>query len=78
MIHTRLWFEIRLAVKEAIVWIYGRSVTKQQSIWRSTRAGQTEQAFRNWIAEPHPPMPNFGLGAAESDDIASYIMSLKQ
>lgn len=44
----------------------------------ASRPGQTEQALRNWIAEPHPPMPDFGLGAAESDDIASYIMSLKQ
>ena len=43
----------------------------------ATRPGQTEQAFRNWIAEPHPPMLDLGLGAVETDDIAAYIMSLK-
>jgi cytochrome c len=42
------------------------------------RPGQTEQALRNWLAEPHPPMPDLGLAATEFDDIASYIMSLKR
>ena len=42
------------------------------------RPGQTEQALRNWLAEPHPPMPDLGLAATEFDDIASYIVSLKR
>ena len=44
----------------------------------AARPGQTEQALRNWLAEPHPPMPDLGLAVTEFDDIASYIMSLKQ
>lgn len=40
--------------------------------------GQTEQALRNWLADPHPPMPDFDLTAVEFDDLAAYIMSLKQ
>ncbi|TFH40591.1 MAG: cytochrome C552 [Lysobacterales bacterium] len=44
----------------------------------ASRSGQTEQALRNWLADPHPPMPDLGLAATEFDDIASYIMSLKQ
>jgi mono/diheme cytochrome c family protein len=39
--------------------------------------GQSEQALRNWLAEPHPPMPELDLTAAEFDDLAVYIMSLK-
>jgi len=44
----------------------------------ASRPGQTEQAFRNWLADPHPPMPDLGLAVTEFDDIASYIVSLKQ
>ena len=44
----------------------------------ASRPGQTEQALRNWLAEPHPPMPDLGLAVTEFDDIASYIVSLKQ
>jgi mono/diheme cytochrome c family protein len=44
----------------------------------AARPGQTEQALRNWLADPHPPMPDLGLAVTEFDDIASYIMSLKQ
>jgi hypothetical protein len=40
--------------------------------------GQTEQALHNWLAEPHPPMFNLDLTAVEFDDLAVYIMSLKQ
>jgi mono/diheme cytochrome c family protein len=43
----------------------------------ASRSGQTEQALRNWLADPHPPMPDPGLAVTEFDDIASYIMSLK-
>jgi mono/diheme cytochrome c family protein len=44
----------------------------------ASRPGQTEQALRNWLAEPHPPMPDLGLAVTEFDDITSYIVSLKQ
>jgi len=44
----------------------------------ASRTGQTEQALRNWLADTHPPMPDLGLAVTEFDDIASYIMSLKQ
>ena len=40
--------------------------------------GQTEQALHNWLAEPHPPMPDLDLTAVEFGDLAAYIMSLKQ
>jgi mono/diheme cytochrome c family protein len=44
----------------------------------ASRLGQTEQALHNWLAEPHPPMPDLGLAATEFDDLAAYIMSLNR
>ena len=40
------------------------------------RDGQNVENLRNWLAEPHPPMPDFDLTATEYDDLAGYIMSL--
>lgn len=39
---------------------------------------QTESAIRGFLIEPHPPMPNIQLTAHELDNIAAYIMSLKE
>lgn len=43
----------------------------------AARPGQTEQAIRNWLADPHPPMPDLNLSATEFNDLAAYIFSLK-
>jgi mono/diheme cytochrome c family protein len=32
--------------------------------------------IRAWLAEPHPPMPNFNLGMPQIDDLVAYIDSL--
>ena len=37
----------------------------------------TEQRLRGWLADPHPPMPNFNLSRAEIEDLIAYIRSLK-
>ncbi len=43
----------------------------------AARPGQSAEALKNWIADPHPPMPDPGLAAPEFDDLAAYILSLK-
>jgi mono/diheme cytochrome c family protein len=43
----------------------------------ATRPGQSEQGIRNWLADPHPPMPDLNLATTEFDDLAAYIMSLR-
>lgn len=37
---------------------------------------RTETYLKTWIANPHPPMPNFNLGRGEIDDLVAYIRSL--
>lgn len=37
----------------------------------------TEQRLRGWLADPHPPMPNFNLSRAEIEDLIAHIRSLK-
>ena len=32
--------------------------------------------LRAWLADPHPPMPNFDLTRREIDDLLAYIESL--
>jgi mono/diheme cytochrome c family protein len=44
----------------------------------AARHGQTDQGVRNWLADPHPPMPDLNLATTEFDDLAAYIMSLKE
>ncbi len=41
------------------------------------RPGTSFESLRNWLADPHPPMPDLKLSATEFDDIADYILSLK-
>jgi mono/diheme cytochrome c family protein len=31
---------------------------------------------RAWLADPHPPMPNFNLSRQQIDDIVAYLDSL--
>ena len=38
----------------------------------------TEDGLRAWLADPHPPMPNFDLTRAEVDAIIAYIKSLRR
>lgn len=42
------------------------------------RIGQTAGEIETWLAEPHPPMPDPGLGAPEYRDLAAYIMLLRE
>lgn len=37
----------------------------------------TETRLRNWLTEPHPPMPKLDLDRFATDDIVAYIRSLK-
>jgi cytochrome c len=39
---------------------------------------QSESLIRGFLIDPHPPMPNIQLTAHELDNIAAYIMSLKE
>ena len=32
---------------------------------------------RAWLADPHPPMPNFNLSQPQIDDVAAYLESLR-
>lgn len=43
----------------------------------AARPGQSEEALKAWIADPHPPMPDLQLAAPEFDALSAYIMSLK-
>ncbi|MHA1152693.1 MAG: c-type cytochrome [Alphaproteobacteria bacterium] len=38
----------------------------------------TDGGLRAWLADPHPPMPNFDLTRAETDALIAYIKSLKR
>ena len=37
----------------------------------------TPERLRNWLAKPHPPMPDLKLSQDEENDILAYILSLK-
>jgi mono/diheme cytochrome c family protein len=37
----------------------------------------TEEGLRNWLADPHPPMPDLSLGQAEIDAILAYLWTLR-
>jgi mono/diheme cytochrome c family protein len=39
-------------------------------------AKKTETYLKNWIANPHPPMPNFNLSRRDVDDLVAYIATL--
>jgi len=39
--------------------------------------GMTELAIKVWLQTPHPTMPNLMLPAADREDVAAYIASLK-
>lgn len=44
----------------------------------ANKPDQTESLIRGFLIDPHPPMPNIQLTAHELDNIAAYIMSLKE
>jgi len=37
----------------------------------------TDARLRGWLAQPHPPMPDFHHSRAEIEDLIAYIRSLK-
>ena len=39
---------------------------------------KSEHYLKNWITNPHPPMPNFNLSRRVVDDLVAYIRSLSQ
>lgn len=38
---------------------------------------KTEAYLKNWIRNPHPPMPNFNLSRRDIDDLVAYIGALR-
>ncbi len=38
----------------------------------------TEARLRNWLTDPHPPMPKLDLNRYTINDIVAYIQSLKR
>ncbi|MDH3704052.1 MAG: cytochrome c [Alphaproteobacteria bacterium] len=42
------------------------------------RPGMTRERLRNWLSDPHPPMPNLGLARQDIEDLIDYIESLKE
>ena len=44
----------------------------------ANRPGVTEQGVMNWLAEPHPPMPDLNLTASDARVLTSYIFSLSE
>jgi mono/diheme cytochrome c family protein len=39
---------------------------------------KTEAYLKAWIANPHPPMPNFNLSRRDIDDLVAYIRGLRR
>jgi mono/diheme cytochrome c family protein len=37
---------------------------------------RTPDEIRGWLADPHPPMPNFDLSRQEIEDIVAYLQSM--
>jgi len=44
----------------------------------ANRAEMSSDGLRAWLANPHPPMPNFNLSRAEIDWIVAYLASLRR
>lgn len=42
------------------------------------RPGTTEEGVLRWLAEPHPPMPDLHLTAADAEVLSAYIFSLSK
>lgn len=40
-------------------------------------AAERSDDLRAWLADPHPPMPNFDLTVYEINDLLAYIESLR-
>lgn len=45
-----------------------KSVANDQSL--------SDRDIKAWLADPHPPMPNFNLARTQIDDLTAYIRSL--
>ncbi|WP_158046316.1 c-type cytochrome [Skermanella pratensis] len=55
------------------------AVPSLERIARDIPAAQGDPGFarlRQWLADPHPPMPNLSLSDAEIIDIAAYLETL--
>jgi cytochrome c len=44
----------------------------------ANRPSTTPRTLRDWLAAPHPPMPNPSLTRAEIDDVIAYLLSLRR
>ncbi len=44
----------------------------------ANRAEMSSDGLRAWLANPHPPMPNFNLSRTEIDWIIAYLASLRR
>lgn len=43
----------------------------------ANRAEFDENKLRNWMMDPHPPMPNLSLSQTEIDALLAYLQSLR-
>lgn len=41
------------------------------------RAAATEDGWRTWLSDPHPPMPNLQLSNAEIESVVAFLKSLR-
>ena len=44
----------------------------------AARPGLTSNDLRNFLAEPHDPMPDFQLSVDQYEDLVAHIMSLRE
>ena len=44
----------------------------------ANRTGQSAQRIKNFLIDPHPPMPNLHLSQEQMRNLATYILSLKR
>ena len=58
---------------------HGRVATDGAPAFKAVarRPGMTRDRLRNWLADPHPPMPNLGLSRQDIEDLIDYIETLK-
>ena len=44
----------------------------------ANRTGQSVERIKNFLIDPHPPMPNLHLSHEQMRNLATYILSLKR
>ena len=44
----------------------------------ANRQGRDAEYLRNFLSNPHPPMPPFQIGRSDIEDLVAFIVSLRQ